>query len=489
MKFSLKSNDVLKSSTDSIVLLRYENNLKDNTLKRVNEKLKNFVFDKFNTHNFDAKFGNKISIDSIDSFKFNNITVVGLGKRNEFDSTAAFRIGNIVANSLKTSSESVAIDYSNISKEYLGLIMEGIIIGCYQYNRFKTSSDFSQRLKKVDFYSNKLNISFFEKSAEKALSVSSSIFLTRDLVNDPPNELTPEILANHAINLANESDVIECRIYDENELKEMGMGALTAVSLGSDKPPRFIHLSYKPKNRSKRQIAIVGKGITFDSGGLCIKPADGMRTMKMDMAGAAVVLGVMKAIGELKPKVAVHGLIPTTENMTGGSAYKPDDVIKALNGKTVEIINTDAEGRLALSDALSFAVKNKMSEIIDLATLTGACIVGLGMYTAGVLGNNQKLVKSVLDSAEKAGEKMWQLPLDDELSSEIKSNVADIKNSGSRWGGAITAALFLQHFVNDTPWVHIDIAGPSFIEKPNDWYPYGGTGFGVKTIVNYLMNK
>ena len=191
----------------------------------------------------------------------------------------------------------------------------------------------------------------------------------------------------------------------------------------------------------------------------------------------------------MKPDVNVHGIVPTTENMTGGSAYKPDDVINALNGKSIEIINTDAEGRIALSDALSYAVKNEMSEIIDLATLTGACIVGLGLYTAGVMGNNKKLVKNILDSADTAGEKMWQLPLDDELKQEIKSTVADVKNVGSRWGGAITAGLFLENFVSDTPWVHIDIAGPSYIEKQNDWYSNGATGFGVSTIVQYLMDK
>ncbi len=489
MKFSLKTSDILRSASNTVVLLRYEKKIKDNIVKKANEKLKNFLFDKIGSQNFNGEFGKRVSVDSISNYKFNDLCIIGLGEKNKFDSIAAYRIGNIIASKLKNLSESVAVDLSNLPKEYFGIIIEGIVVGCYEYNRFKTKKQSVCKINVVDFYSKKISSSLFKSKVNEAKSISSSISLTRDLVNDPPNKLTPEILADHALRISKNSDVLSCRVYDENELSEMGMGALRAVSLGSDNPPRFIHLSYTPKNKTKKQIAIVGKGITFDSGGLCLKPADSMRTMKMDMAGSAVVLGVMKSVAELKPKVAVHGLIPTTENMTGGLAYKPDDVIEVLNGKTVEIINTDAEGRLALSDALSFAVKNKMTEIVDLATLTGACIVGLGMFTAGVLGNNQKLIKSVLDSAERTGEKMWQLPLDEELSSEIKSNVADIKNSGSRWGGAITAALFLQHFVGDTPWVHIDIAGPSFIEKPNDWYPYGGTGFGVKTIVDYLMSS
>ena len=274
-------------------------------------------------------------------------------------------------------------------------------------------------------------------------------------------------------------------------MKKNGMEAILAVARGSKQPPKFIHMRYKPENTKKKvkKIAVVGKGITFDSGGLCLKPADSMRTMKMDMGGAAVVVGVMKAISKLKPNVEVHGIIPTTENMTGGDAYKPDDVIYAMNGKSIEIINTDAEGRIALSDALSYSVKLKVDEIIDLATLTGACMVGLGSYTAGVMGNNQKLVNSILECAEEIGEKMWQLPLDDELRKEIESTVADVKNVGSRWGGAITAGLFLENFVSNKTWVHIDIAGPTYLDNGNKWYPAGASGFGVRTVVKYLMGK
>ncbi|MGH7884689.1 MAG: leucyl aminopeptidase [Thermodesulfobacteriota bacterium] len=489
MKFSLKSNDILSSTADTVVLLRYENNIKDETIKKVNTKLKDFLFDKIKSHKFDGQFGKILTLDSVYSYKFKNILIVGLGKKVKLNSMEAFRIGNIIAKNTKGSSKSVAIEYTNLPGESLGLILEGIILGAYEYNQFKTVNQNKNEIEELIFYSKKISSSFFNSKVNSAKIISSSICFSRDLVNDPPNILTPEILADHALSLAKNSDALDCKIYDEKDMAEMGMGALRAVSFGSDKPPRFIHLSYNPKNKTRKKIAIVGKGITFDSGGLCIKPADSMRTMKMDMAGAAAVLGVMKAIGEIKPNVSVHGLIPASENMTGGSAYKPDDVVKASNGKTIEIINTDAEGRLALSDALSYAVKNKMTEIIDLATLTGACIVGLGAYTAGVIGNNQKLINSVLDSAGRSGEKMWQLPLDEELKDEIKSNIADMKNSGSRWGGAITAALFLENFVSEIPWVHIDIAGPAYIEKPNDWYPYGATGFGVKTVLDYLTSK
>jgi leucyl aminopeptidase len=278
-------------------------------------------------------------------------------------------------------------------------------------------------------------------------------------------------------------------IFDAAEIDKRGMGGIEAVSRGSDEPPRFIHLVYEPKRKTKKSIAIVGKGITFDSGGLCLKPSDSMRGMKMDMAGSAVVLGVMKALARLAPAVRVHGLIAASENMTGAKAYKPDDVIKAYNGKTIEVINTDAEGRIVLSDALSYAVELKADEIVDFATLTGACMVGLGSYTAGVMGNNQKLIDKILSASGRAGEKMWQLPMDDELREEIKSEVADIRNAGSRLGGAITAAMFLEQFVSDVPWVHIDIAGPAYSEKKSALHKIGGTGFGVGTVVQYIMGK
>jgi leucyl aminopeptidase len=308
------------------------------------------------------------------------------------------------------------------------------------------------------------------------------------MVNEPPVYMTPSRLADIASVIAGEGGM-KCEIFDLDEIKRRGMEGLAAVSKGSSEPPRFIHLSYEPHKKPRATLAVVGKGITFDSGGLCLKPADSMRTMKMDMAGAAAVLGIMKAIARLKPPVKVHGLISSCENMTGPGAYKPDDVIRAYNGKTIEVINTDAEGRIVLSDALSYAVHLKVDEIIDLATLTGACMVGLGTYTAGLMGNNQKLIDRIKKAADSAGEKIWQLPMDEELRPEIKSEVADMKNAGSRWGGAITAAMFLENFVGDTEWAHIDIAGPAYNEKESTWNPKGGTGFGVRTLVSYIMDR
>jgi leucyl aminopeptidase len=328
----------------------------------------------------------------------------------------------------------------------------------------------------------------FKEEIAHAHALADSISLVRDMVNEPPLYMTPSKIADTASAIARESGM-KCEIFDLKEIKRRGMGGLAAVTSGSTEPPRFIDLTYEPRGKYKTTLAIVGKGITFDSGGLCIKPADSMRTMKMDMAGAAAVLGIMKAVARLKPSVKVHGLISSCENMTGPAAYKPDDVIRAYNGKTIEVINTDAEGRIVLSDALSYAVHLKVNEIVDLATLTGACMVALGTYTAGLMGNNQKLIDRILKAAGSAGEKVWQLPMDDELRPEVRSDVADMKNAGSRWGGAITAAMFLENFVGDTPWAHIDIAGPAYNEKDSAWNPRGGTGFGVRTVVSYIMDR
>ena len=252
--------------------------------------------------------------------------------------------------------------------------------------------------------------------------------------------------------------------------------------------PRFIKVAYKPSGKPRRKVALVGKGLTFDSGGLSLKSAKSMETMKLDMSGGATVLGVMRVLSQLKPPVQVTAYVPSTENLPGGNAQKPGDVIRYKNGKTVEVLNTDAEGRLILADALICAAEDKPDVIIDLATLTGACMVALGTQVAGVLGNNQELIDALIRCGKEAGEFLWQLPLVKEYKEDIKSAVADIKNIGGSHAGAITAALFLEEFVGNVPWVHLDIAGPAFAEKDLPYIPKGGTGFGVRTLVRYLLN-
>jgi leucyl aminopeptidase len=305
-------------------------------------------------------------------------------------------------------------------------------------------------------------------------------------VNEPPSVCTPRYLAEAAETVAKGADSVTLKVIDEKEAKRLGMGGLLGVSAGSTEPPRFVHLTYTAPD-AVSTVAILGKGITFDSGGLCIKPADGMLNMKDDMSGAAAVIGVFHALRELKPRVTVHGIFAASENMPGGGAYKMRDVLRAMNGKTMEIVNTDAEGRLVLSDALSYASKLKPDCIIDLATLTGACVVALGPEVSGIFGTDQPLVDRLLAAGKSTGERIWQLPLVDEYWDMIKSDVADMKNSGGRWGGSITAALFLKEFVGDgIPWAHIDIAGPALTESNQPYKPAGGTGVGVRTMLRFL---
>jgi leucyl aminopeptidase len=267
----------------------------------------------------------------------------------------------------------------------------------------------------------------------------------------------------------------------------MGMGAFLGVAAGSLQPPQFIHLTYTPSGKARRRVAVIGKGITFDAGGLDLKTADGMLRMKDDMSGAAAVLATMRALPALAPPVEVHGLIAATENMPSGSAFRPGDILKAMNGTTIEIGNTDAEGRLTLADAIAYAnARIEPDEIVDLATLTGACVVALGPLCSGLLANNQALSDRLRAAADQAGERIWPLPLIEEYRDHLKSDVADLNNVGPRGGGAITAGLFLKEFAGDTPWAHLDIAGPAFTEKDLPLAPKGATGVAVRTLLAYL---
>jgi leucyl aminopeptidase len=312
----------------------------------------------------------------------------------------------------------------------------------------------------------------------------------RDLVNEPGNVINPITLAEIVQKLAQEHG-LECKVYDERQIQEMGMLALWSVGKGSATPPRFIHLTYKPEGEPKDRVVFVGKGLTFDSGGLNIKTGDYMRTMKMDKSGACTVLGIMKAVAQLKLPVEVHGIIGAAENMPSGTAYRPDDIIRAMNGKTIEIDNTDAEGRVTLADALSYASNLEPSWIIDMATLTGACVVALGEYTAGLFTNDPAFGEELIKVSKRTGERLWMLPMDDKrLRDKIKKGDGDVLNTGGRYGGAITAAMFLEEFVKEgIKWVHLDIAGPAYFKEEFDYYSKGATGFGLRTCVEYLMEK
>ncbi len=328
-----------------------------------------------------------------------------------------------------------------------------------------------------------------EKAFREGVVLGESQNFTRELVNEPGNRLTPTILGQRAAAMCKEQG-LACEVYSTDKLHELKMGAFWSVAKGSDEPPALVVMRYEPETAPKDGpvLALVGKGITFDTGGISLKPSDNMEKMKYDMAGAAAMLGAMRAIAQLKPNVRVMGILCSAENMPSGKAYKPGDVAFAMSGKTIEIINTDAEGRLVLADGLHYAKQLGATHLIDAATLTGACVVALGMLNAGLFSNDEETGERFRHAAQRAGEKFWRLPLDDEYRDMIVSDIGDIKNTGGRWGGAITAAMFLKEFAGDTPWVHLDIAGVAWMEENKPWIARGPSGIAVRSVVEWVRS-
>jgi leucyl aminopeptidase len=318
--------------------------------------------------------------------------------------------------------------------------------------------------------------------------MGESQILTRDLVNEPSNRMTPSNLADRAKRMADEVG-LQCEVFGAEKMRELKMGAFLSVAQGSEEEPRLILLRYEPKGAPKTPvIALVGKGITFDTGGISIKPAEGMEKMKYDMAGGATMLGAMAAIALLRPNVRVIAIVCATENMPSGKAQKPGDVQIAMSGKSIEVINTDAEGRLVLADGLHWARELGATHLIDAATLTGAVVVALGHVNAGVFANDDAMYARFAQAQERAGEKMWRLPLDGEYQEQLRSNIADLANVGGRWGGAINAAMFLKEFVGDTPWIHLDIAGTAWVDENKPWIAKGPSGIALRSIVEFVCD-
>jgi leucyl aminopeptidase len=364
-------------------------------------------------------------------------------------------------------------------------IAEGAALGAYRFLRYKEKPE-------APVVEQLLVLGKRDRAVQAALeqgaAVARAVAWARDLVNEPAGTLTPSALAEEAARAA-ERGGLSIEVLDEVAIANEGLGGLLGVSLGSDQPPRLIKLTYEPDGRSRGTVALVGKGITFDSGGLSLKNAEGMETMKTDMSGAAAVVGAMSVLREAGVQAKVIAFVPATENMPGGRAIKPGDVLKIRNGKTVEVLNTDAEGRLILADGLSLAAEEQPDAVIDLATLTGACIVALGLKVAGLMGNNDTWVDQVRRAADRAGESVWPLPLPQEYRKDIDSEIADLKNiGGGRWAGALTAGLFLSEFTGDIPWAHLDIAGPARAQSDDGYVQKGGTGFGVRTLVEVLSS-
>ena len=431
------------------------------------------------------------------------VMMIGIGQMKsltdeELRKASACMIKTAIKYSLKTIAieSAVYLPKDEKAKDIIPDLVEGMLLAQYTFKKYKSSKkeddsdDVDEALVEKVVFSHliKREIPALEALVEMGESYAQATILARDLVNEPSSHTTPTTLVHMAQGLAESSKSIQCKVFGRKELEEKKFGCILGVAQGSQEEPYLIHLIYKPRNKETKKLYLVGKGITFDSGGISIKPSEGMETMKMDMAGAASVLAVFQQIANLEPKLEVHGIIATCENMPSGSAIKPGDVITAYNGKTIEVLNTDAEGRLVLADALAYAVEQGASYIVDIATLTGACIVALGNDIAGMFGNNDALLNKVMESAIDAGEKLWELPLEESYEEYMKGDIADLRNISSKKGaGAITGALFLKPFVGNTPWVHLDIAGPAWNEGNGVAYMQkGATGFGVRTLLRLL---
>ncbi len=423
--------------------------------------------------------------------KNKKIVIAGLGKQEDFTCSKIRDLTAKIVRTLNTNEKNKKV-VSILHGAGIGgicpkcaaqMITEGAISGIYSFDKYKSVKKAINIEEFIIAETDEEKYQKAKKGVELGNIVANSVNMARDLINESSQYLYPETLAN----FAKENSGVKTEIFNKEQIKEMKMNAFLAVGQGSVHEPKLIHMEYKPEN-PKKKIAIVGKGITFDAGGLDLKPPSSMLTMRDDMSGAAAVISVMNAISKIKPDVEVHAIVAACENMPSGSAYKPGDVIISKTGRSIEIDNTDAEGRVTLADALAYAEEFSPDEIIDIATLTGACMVALGTVASGIMGNNDENIKKFIEISKKAGEKFWQLPMDEEYADSLKSDIADTKNTGGRMGGASAAGVFLSKFITKTPWMHLDIAGTAFLEKPNSEGIKGGVGVGIRSIVKYILS-
>jgi leucyl aminopeptidase len=459
-------------------------------LAALDEKFGGILKEVIAEEEFKGKAGSSIATRVGAGANVRKVMLIGLGKPEALKLDSLRRAAATAAKlakkeKCKTLGLSLAV-WNDDKAATAQALAEGIQLALYQDTRFKSEpEDKPSQVEQV----NLLGLGELEAAITRANQIASGVILARQLVAAPANAVTPITMAQTAEGIAQDHG-LQLEILEKEECEKLGMGAFLGVAQASELPPKFIHLTYKPEGTPRRKLAIIGKGLTFDSGGLNIKGAgSGIETMKIDMGGAAATLGAAKAIAQLKPDVEVHFISAVTENMISGKAMHPGDILTASNGKTIEVNNTDAEGRLTLADALVFADKLGVEAIVDLATLTGACIIALGDDIAGLFTPNDELASELQQAADTAGEKMWRLPMEDKYFDGLKSGIADMKNTGPRAGGSITAALFLKQFVKDTPaWAHLDIAGPVWTDKDNGYNGSGATGYGVRTLVNWVLS-
>ena len=491
MKIKSDSTNPSKKKTSLLCTFILENSSQPLGLGKINSRINLAIKQSFKET--EGKIGKLSIINTLDTLPAKKILLAGLGNKKKISNDSLrFVSGKIAqkARELGISEFSIIVPKGIVKEiETLNQIIEGVKLSLYSFDKFKKnkakkSPDLTLLVSKKDKIS---------KAIKEAEITADGVIFTKSIANLPPNECSPATLASFAKSLASKNKM-KCSIFSKSELKKKGFGGISAVGQGSKNEPRLIVLEHSKGKRNEKPIVIVGKAVTFDTGGISLKPSEKMDEMKFDKCGGCTVLGIMKSVSELRLPINLVGIVPSVENMPGGESYRPGDIVKLFSGKTAEILNTDAEGRLILADALSYGEKKYSPKaIIDFATLTGACIVALGTNVAGLVSNNERLKNNLINASEKTTEEIWQLPLNDDYMDMIKSDVADMKNIGiGRAAGTITAAAFLKNAVEKTPWAHIDIAGVAWTQtatKEKPYNPKGATGFGVRLILNYLKNK
>ena len=466
-------------------------------LETLPENLKILAEQITSLENFNGKEGVVCKIFSHKSIASPFLLLIGTGEKKKFSAEVLRRaIATALNAAKKFNAKNIAVDFSSVAntleistEELTQSLTEGALLSQYKFDKYFSEKKTHEKITDVIVFANSIPVvEKIQRSIAVAKIICEGTILARNLENAPGSEIYPASLARVAQTSAKKYK-FTCTVWNKKKIAKEKFGGLLAVSAGSDKEPRFILMEYNGTRSAKTPpVVLVGKGVTFDSGGISIKPAANMAEMKMDMSGAAAVIGTLQTIARLQLPVRVIGLVPSTENLLSGSAVKPGDIITHCGGKTSEVDNTDAEGRLLLADALAYAEKFKPSAVIDLATLTGACVVALGHYATGMMGNDDELMNKLKIAGEKVYERVWQLPMFDEYEKLIKSDIADVKNVGGRWGGAITAAFFLKKFIADYKWVHLDIAGTAILEENLPYCPKGGSGVGVRLLVEMLKH-
>ncbi|NLL89790.1 MAG: leucyl aminopeptidase [Dehalococcoidales bacterium] len=496
MDIKVASAGITKVETGAMVVFMFEGEKRlGRELGALNRKLGKVITASIENGEMKGRAGELNVFHSLGRMPVQRVAVAGLGKKEEFkldklraaaaESCRALKQNKVT--DITVLATSIADGRKFSQEDYARAITEGAMLGLYSFRKYFTKENDFKEVKKLTLLSTSEDgVAAIKKGSNKGRIIAEAVCLARDMVNEPANYLTPAAMADIAKKIA-EDNKLEITVLEREDMQKLGMGALLGVSRGSVQPPKMIIVSYKGRKSNDIDLALVGKGITFDTGGISLKTAAGMEEMKADMSGGAAVLAAIGSIARLKLKINVTVVVPAVENMPDGGAIRPSDILTALTGKTIEIISTDAEGRLILCDALGYINKSKPKAIIDIATLTGACIVALGKQCSGILGNDQSLVDRIIESASEEGEAVWQLPLFEDYRDNIKSSVADIKNGGSGGGGTITAALFLSEFVGDTPWAHMDIAGTNFTDRDRKYLVKGGTGVPVRTLVNLAI--